>query len=475
MERLGVTEFQTSPVGRIYTSNSRVYCEGERRKKGHGNEVVDLLLVLETYRLETTMVQLRVRDQSVVHDITNQRQLPGEQCHYQAGACSTSDLTYVWQVDMQTCRLQIVREVQVERGAGLWVAHAEHLAFNESGVLGGDLACRVTSLVQTTGRGIYLTFTTTGHALKHIEGVNIEIEGGLEANLLYRQYREWLTRPRNKVNAVVCERVLQAGDHELVQTPVEGVFVMRSGRALYEARCPRSTGRVAPQARCYAEIPVMGAAGVLLFVHPVTQVARAHSRVVPCTKDFPAWFQAEGQWFVLNPQLTRTEPPPPFPQHQDRPALEDEGGNLFTVEEQKQWETVILFPMFSDSTTVEKSVDSCISQDCLHQGTADGFPLLHQVEEQVEGIIHLFNPLYWAQHHSSQLLLYSFFYAVVAALVTIIGAARAVIGLGWKAGLRVLAFGAMPAFLAVRFEAYLRGQRVGLREARAQMALVQLG
>jgi len=101
---------------------------------------------------------------------------------------------------------------------------------------------------------------------------------------------------------------------------------MRSGRALYEARCPRSTGRVAPQARCYAEIPVMGAAGVLLFVHPVTQVARAHSRVVPCTKDFPAWFQAEGQWFVLNPQLTRTEPPPPFPQHQDRPALEDDTG-----------------------------------------------------------------------------------------------------------------------------------------------------
>ncbi len=54
----GITEFEVSPIGRIYTDGGVAYCEGERHKKPGGEEVLDLLLVLcpsvtTTYRSQT--------------------------------------------------------------------------------------------------------------------------------------------------------------------------------------------------------------------------------------------------------------------------------------------------------------------------------------------------------------------------------------------------------------------------------------
>jgi hypothetical protein len=89
----GITEFQVSPVGRIYTDGGVAYCEGERHKKPGREEVLDLLLVLSAYKLEVLSVELRVNQETEVHDMTHQSSLPVESCPYRAGTCDAGGLT----------------------------------------------------------------------------------------------------------------------------------------------------------------------------------------------------------------------------------------------------------------------------------------------------------------------------------------------------------------------------------------------
>jgi len=68
----------------------------------------------------------------------------------------------------------------------------------------------------------------------------------------------------------------------------------------------------------------------------------------------------------------------------------------------------------------------------------------------------MFDPLYWVKHHSDELILSSFFYSIVAAGMSCLGAIQASWGLGLAAGMRVLLWGAMPALLGIEFERYMQ-------------------
>ena len=143
-------------------------------------------------------------------------------------------------------------------------------------------------------------------------------------------------------------------------------------------------------------------------------------------------------------------------QYLDAGSLEEMAGNLYTEDEEAAWQLDINFGAFATASQIELHVQQCLLNDCLPGQTQTSFPLLHEVKEKVEGIVHMFDPLYWVKHHSNELILSSFFYSIMAAGISCLGAIQALWGLGLGAGLRVLLWGAMPALLGIKFERYMQ-------------------
>jgi len=323
--------------------------------------------------------------------------------------------------------------------------------------MGGDSRCGLTSLLATSRTDVFITFTTDGHHLSPLEGANVAEVAGIEANLLYRQLRTSKTRAPVYVNQGVCQHLMTRQGKELIPTTTPGTFVMAAGQAIWIVRCKQKTGLVQEMPQCYFNIPTRGPDGKLLFVHPGTGIAGGHGYLTPCSSASPVEFQnTEAKWYTLNPRLKELNPPDPVQQYLDAGNMEEMAGNLYTEDEEAAWQLDINFGAFATASQIELHVQQCLLNDCLPGQTQTSFPLLHEVEEKVEGIVHMFDPLYWVKHHSNELILSSFFYSIMAAGVSCLGVIQALWGLGLAAGLRVLLWGAMPALLGIKFERYMQ-------------------
>jgi len=418
---------------------------------------LDLLLVLSAYKLEVQWVELRVNEGNQVHDVTHQQELPSESCPYRSGSCDAGGLIYIWEPLASTCQMQIIRKAQLEWRGSLWVADADHLAFNVTGSLGGDSACGLTSLLTTNRRDLFITFTVDGHHLSPLESANVAEATGIEANLLYRQLRNSETRAPVYVNQGVCLQLRASRNKELTPTTTPGTFVKSAGHAVWTVQCKPKIGVVREMPQCYYNIPVTDSAGKPLFVHPGTSVSSEHGFLTPCSSAVPVEFEGDnGNWYTLNPKLTQLSAPEPIPQYLDTAVVEELTGNVYTEDQEAAWEFDVNFGAYAVASQTEQHVEKCLLNDCLPGQAQAGFPLLHEVEEKVEGVVHMFDPLYWVKHHSDELILSSFFYSIVAAGVSCLGAIQALWGLGLAAGMRVLLWGAMPALLGIKFERYMQ-------------------
>ena len=301
----GETVLQVNDLGVLHPSGT-VSCQGQDAKID--NEIVERVLILSQYRITIRKESFKLQPGKMVESITQHLRLP-KGCRPKQGMCEMAERTFIWNPSSTRCQLERIQRLSAEAVGNYLIDHQRKVLIQRLSQVPAPAGCGNVPIWSTPYPELFIA----GKDAKFPEFADnpaIHVEAfarGLSDYVLWRAEEKLAASIRDTEQVTCSQRLLfnDRGHHHLQ----DNLYGTRRGDVIYVYRCVKKVADLVPGSICFKDIQVANN-GEVLFVDPVTRLAKKTSPPVACSTQFPLEVKTtSGQFLKITPTFVRSTVP----------------------------------------------------------------------------------------------------------------------------------------------------------------------
>ena len=373
--------------GELKIQDGSVSCTGEDGRIGV-NVVKGLMENLE-FHVTVTTESFTINGHTVNSD-SDHIEMP-RTCPSTSGACETGSGTFIWEIPVQACDLELVQHVNPQNmGEGIWLDEQNKLILNvtRKTYLHG---CGQRDMYETTYEDVILVRgTTTPPGTRPVSPQDVKLDLQITSMAAYTSWR----------SETLHYEILRSWRHNScrqdwrqepgVPRQLEGnLYGLQRGGVIYTFQCQVKEAEIRESERCYADVPL--ATTPPTFMDPITRLMKTHSPAIKCNRQFPLKLKAGHQWIEILPHVRRAIPPlekfPVVTENQENHEDMSHAG-VYTNAETEAWEELLSFPSYHQALLNELTLGTCVgNQQCgieIPSSIAPAYDLANLIKQMEE-------------------------------------------------------------------------------------------
>lgn len=301
----GETILQVNDLGVLHPSGT-VSCQGQDAKID--NEIVERVLILSQYRITIRKESFKLQQGKMVESITQHLRLP-KGCRPKQGMCEMAERTFIWNPSSTRCNLERIQRLSTEEVGNYLIDHKRKVLIQRLSQVPAPAGCGNVPIWSTPYPELFIA----GDEAKFPEfsdnpAIHVEaFARGLSDYVLWRAEEKLAESIRDTEQITCSQRLLfnDRGHHHLQ----DNLYGTRRGDIIYVYKCAKKVADLVPGEQCFKDIQVANN-GEVLFVDPVTRLAKKSSPPVACSTQFPLEVKTtSGQFLKITPTFVRSAVP----------------------------------------------------------------------------------------------------------------------------------------------------------------------